>query len=539
MRFSTLLTKTKKAILPYIKPTKAHGIAFTVAFLIAVSGTFAWNMITRPSGDDLTAWFPESVSIVAEWQGNSASSKNLKKITEKFAAAKLEDEVINTQDREIYTHLQAIAGEYPHIATALTFNSAADATTGFSFVMQIADKTAFDTALADWKTKGLITPTSYGFESQGKSLFFAQKGELFLGANSEEALSAMGKGNSIASAYKAATADLSKDRIGTIFFNPIALQKSKYPGASEGFSQVAIAITPESDGFAFQSLAKADASKLAASDIHLDAIPNTTQTLIGKLPASAPILYYEGYDLPTMLSMMKDGSGTSLLDMAKSGLKGATGLTWEEKVAPWLSEHYAVLIDAGKVLPNITLAANASKNPELAKEFLTVIDSFLSIGLLSMGPNGAALTRGDLLVNSEKFTSWMIDPLKLPDGTVSTETANLLVDFRFSYGVTKDGTFLVSTNPDLAEYGSKTVQESTEVASIFGKVPSKNQGLFFLSPKNITVAVNLLKKRITALETIAPRAEMFLQLLEPVSGVISGNSATATKVEGTGFVEIQ
>ena len=482
------------------------------------------------------SFFPETTSLLFLW--DMSDSKNIqtaKNLWNTVLSEDLQEKMFNSQDSRILDGIKEIGGDDMIFSLGMNMKEGSQEDVSWFFALKIEDNSAYKKNMDTWVQEGLMTKTADGYVNENQQLHTKEVDGFLLGASTALRLKSLDKKTSVLEneSFKKLSKNLPEDRIGTIFVDAdFFTDITNLTEYSQEIPGIIASISAQSDGFDIRTFSEFGATKT----------PDFSPKLVSKIPSRNPLIYFEGFNFPLFLDMMK-GSETnqSLLSIVKDAAMQGLGVDWDTQISPWASEHYSMLVESGESFPNITLSFSTEKDSTKAKEFIKVIDSFISIGLLSMGEQGAAMTRSTATIGGEEFTMWSVDILKLPDGTVPPEASQILSDLRLFYGVTKDNVLVISTNPLITEFGSVSLDKESVFTSLQGKISQKNQGLFFLSPSNIVATAEKFLQKNTSVATlpIYENVQSLFTLFAHIPGIIFANSIDSDMVEGQTFVKIQ
>jgi len=164
------------------------------------------------------------------------------------------------------------------------------------------------------------------------------------------------------------------------------------------------------------------------------------------------VAYFEGMDLAQVLRTRLSEEDYGDYEGFKDSFKSATDLDFEGDVLKFLNRGYALgLYDNGSILPGILLIADASSKPDAAKkvveslnnQVISIVDG-LAASYASDEDSSAVASRKKLVI--DEGVGYMVE---IDFGLILTAVQS--EKFTFSFGLTGDNLFFISTYKDFAD----------------------------------------------------------------------------------------
>jgi hypothetical protein len=234
----------------------------------------------------------------------------------------------------------------------------------------------------------------------------------------------------------------------------------------------------------------------------------TTFNLTDEIFTKDMVAYFEGMDLAQVLRARILDEDRGDFESFKSSFKSATDLDFENDVLKFLNRGYALgLYDNGSILPGILLLADASSKPDAAKKVVeslnnqvaSIVDG-LAASYVSEEDSSNVASRKKLAI--DEGVGYMVE---IDFGLILTSVRS--EKFVFSFGLTGDNLFFISTYKDFATtFSSLPLKNDNDFASALKKLSGEQSfGRMYILFKPLKVFMDRLFDYRTDVEKLVAK----------------------------------
>ena len=259
-----------------------------------------------------------------------------------------------------------------------------------------------------------ITAIAEGYETLTPSqqkLVFAQRGDYLVVTNNKENLAKiinLDVSDSLVYTknYQTIRENLPLDFLGIVYIDMekvVQQVKSVFQNISSSgsiammnmdgldiWTAVGGVLNAKQDGFKFSGFVQGNKEELSKMEWNFNDIPNQNTYLEKILPGDNLYFYLEKFNLKYFFEKLENNleknnevAYQQFLD-SKIRFKELIGLDFDQNILSWFDKSMAISIQGvDSVLPAITIAVDASSNPNDASKLLNIFDSLISIAKLS------------------------------------------------------------------------------------------------------------------------------------------------------------
>lgn len=271
--------------------------------------------------------------------------------------------------------------------------------------------------------------------------------------------------------------------------------------------------------------------------------------LAKKIPAKNMMLGAEGTNLAFLVELEKEILKNTPFfkslygENPFQGLEEKIGLSYEQDIKPFLLKNFAwVMEDQGKIMPAISLWVDASDNPLNAEKVLKKVDETLStfvtvanVGLTAEAP----LERKTIDFNGSPLYQIVFTPKNF---------LNIDETWAFTYGLTKDNLFILSTRSEFptntpGQAKSKTWTDQDLYKELRSKIRgySKTDHVYFETKPFLDWLSRIIELGQDSAALSAKEQQGFKMLqkyLTPIQGGIAGTKIKGDLAETKMFIKI-